>query len=91
MHHQGFSVPKSLLDCAKAIHDKFLYGENFVMLSGDSGSGRTSLCEQVVNELESKLLPVFIPCQDEMTQEQLRQLFLQQIAPNEKWDDTEPL
>ena len=68
MHHQGFSVPKSLLDCAKAIHDKFLYGENFVMLSGDSGSGRTSLCEQVVNELESKLLPVFIPCQDEMTQ-----------------------
>lgn len=23
MHHQGFSVPKSLLDCAKAIHDKF--------------------------------------------------------------------
>ena len=54
MHHQGFTVPKSLLDCAKAIHDKFLYGENFVMLSGDSGSGRTSLCEQVVNELESK-------------------------------------
>ncbi len=91
MHHQGFSVPKSLLDCAQTIHDKFLYGENFVMLSGDSGSGRTSLCEQVVNELESKLLPVFIPCQDEMTQEQLRQLFLQQIAPNEKWDDTEPL
>ena len=55
MHHQGFSVPKSLLDCAKAIHDKFLYGENFVMLSGASGSGRTSLCEQVVNQLESKL------------------------------------
>lgn len=91
MHHQGFSVPKSLLDCAQAIHDKFLYGENFVMLSGDSGSGRTSLCEQVVNELESKFLAVFIPCQDEMSQEQLRQLFLQQIAPNEKWDDTEPL
>lgn len=91
MHHQGFSVPKSLLDCASRIHDMFLYGENFVMLSGDSGSGRTSLCEQVVNELESKLVPVFIPCQDELTREQLRQLFLQQIAPNEKWDDTEPL
>lgn len=91
MHHQSISVPRSLLDCAKSIHDRFMYGENFVMLSGDSGSGRTSLCEQVVNELESKLVPVFIPCQDEMTQEQLRQLFLQQMAPNEKWDDTEPL
>ncbi len=87
MEHQGFSIPNSQLQCVKDIHNEFIYGENFVLLSGNSGSGRTSLCEQVVSTLDNKFVTVFIPCQDQMSLEQLRQLFLQQVAPNDKWDD----
>ncbi|MGN1281563.1 MAG: AAA family ATPase [Succinivibrio sp.] len=91
MSHQGFLVPKSQIDCSKALEQEFRFGECFVILSGESGSGRTSLCEQVVTVLENRYSTVFVPCQDEMTVEQLRQLFLQQVAPNDRWDDSESL
>lgn len=91
MSHQNISIANSILDCAKKLQSEFSYGENFVFLTGVTGSGRTNMCEHVVNALESKFTTIFIPCQNQMSIEQLRQLFLQQIAPTEKWDETKPL
>ncbi len=91
MSHQNISIANSMLDCAKKLQSEFSYGENFVFLTGVTGSGRTNMCEHVVNALESKFTTIFIPCQNQMSIEQLRQLFLQQIAPTEKWDETKPL
>lgn len=91
MSHQNTSIANSMIDCAKTLQSQFSYGENFVFLTGVTGSGRTNMCEHVVNALESKFTTIFIPCQNQMSIEQLRQLFLQQIAPTEKWDENKPL
>ena len=91
MLNQGYSIPKSFIECAKSIQDEFAYGDKWIFLSGDSGSGRTSICEQVINHLEGKYRTIFIPCKDDMTPVQLRLLFLQQIAPDMEWDDNVPL
>ena len=56
--------------------------ENFVLLAGERGSGRTVLCEQVVNETDSKMRAVFIPCHKDMQLQRLRELFLQQFDTN---------
>ncbi len=91
MNHQNFSTAPSLLECVKKIQSDLTYGEKFIFLTGNSGSGRTSVCEHIVNALDETYSPVFIPCNKEMTLDRLRHLFLQQAAPLDKWDETEPL
>ena len=66
--------------------DTVLRNESFVLLTGDSGSGRTTMCEQVVDATDGKCFAVFIPCQHDMSLNMLRQLFLQQLLPNVSWD-----
>lgn len=58
----------------------------FVLLSGDSGSGRTAVCERVINFFDGKMRTVFLPCQEDMSVQNLREFFLQQLLPGEKWD-----
>ena len=60
--------------------------ESFILLSGDSGSGRTVICEQIVNETDSKMRAIFIPCHKDMQLQRLRELFLQQLIPNSSFD-----
>lgn len=60
--------------------------ESFVLLAGERGSGRTVLCEQVVNETDSIMRAVFIPCHKDMQLQRLRELFLQQLLPNMDFD-----
>lgn len=60
--------------------------ESFILLSGDTGSGRTVVCEQIVNETDSKMRAVFIPCHHDMQLQRLRELFLQQLLPNSEFD-----
>lgn len=60
--------------------------ESFILLSGDTGSGRTVVCEQIVNETDSKMRAVFIPCHRDMQLQRLRELFLQQLLPNSEFD-----
>ena len=91
MSHQNFSLPSSMYDTIRNLEKELSSGENFVFLTGSAGSGRTSLCEHVVNLLDGNFTTVFIPCTKEMSLERLRQLFLQQLSPTEKWSDTEPL
>lgn len=91
MKYKNFSTAKSLLDCVKHLQSDLEYGEKIIFLTGNSGSGRTSVCEHIVNALDESFSAVFIPCQREMSVERLRQLFLQQAAPADKWDETIPL
>lgn len=60
--------------------------ESFILLSGDSGSGRTVICEQIVNDTDSKMRAIFIPCHKDMQLQRLRELFLQQLIPNSSFD-----
>ncbi len=91
MQNLGYSFPKSFVKCAKALCEQISYGDKWIFLSGDSGSGRTSICEHVVNTLEGKFNTIFIPCKDDLSLVALRKLFLQQIAPNLSWDEHKPL
>ena len=91
MQNLGYSFPKSFVKCAKSLCEQFAYGDKWIFLSGDSGSGRTSICEHVVNTLEGKFNTIFIPCKDDLSLVALRKLFLQQIAPNLFWDEHKPL
>ena len=60
--------------------------ESFILLSGETGSGRTVVCEQLVNETDAKMRAVFIPCHKDMQIQRLRELFLQQLIPSGKYD-----
>lgn len=91
MDIDSFSIPKSVLNDISKLKNTLSETERFVLLSGDSGSGRTSLCEHVVNDLDGKFTTVFIPCQGQMSLTQLRRLFLQQISPDGKYDTESPL
>lgn len=91
MAYLGFSVPKSLLDCAGKVGTLFSYGDNFVVLSGNQGSGRTTVLEHVINSLDNRFTTVFIPCSREMELEKLRTLFLQQLCSQDKWDASESI
>ena len=91
MAYLGFSVPKSLLDCAGKVGTLFSYGDNFVVLSGNQGSGRTTVLEHVINSLDNRFTTVFIPCSREMELEKLRTLFLQQLCSQDKWDASDSI
>ena len=91
MQNLGYSFPKSFVKCAKSLCEQFAYGDKWIFLSGDSGSGRTSICEHVVNTLEGKFNTIFIPCKDDLSLVALRKSFIQQIAPNLSWDEHKPL
>lgn len=64
------------------LKDMVLKQECFVLLAGESGSGRTVACEHVVNETDSKLRAVFIPCRQDMQLHKLREMFLNQLLPH---------
>lgn len=82
----SLKIFKSQQGFCRSVVDTVLKNEAFVLLTGDSGSGRTTMCEQVVSETDGRCFAVFIPCQKDMTPAVLRQLFLQQLLPNVKWD-----
>lgn len=67
---------------------KVLDHESFILLAGESGSGRTTACEYVVNETDTKLRAVFIPCNPDLPLQRLRELFLHQLLPNTEFDTT---
>lgn len=86
MEGESLALIESQKQFCSSLIDKVLTQECFILLSGDSGSGRTVVCEYVVNETDSKLRAVFIPCTQEMQLYQLRDMFLHQLLPNTKID-----
>lgn len=86
MEVEALASLESQKRCCKELLDRVFSGEAFILLAGDSGTGRTVVCEQVVNTTDSKLPAVFIPCQRDMQLQRLRELFLQQMLPNTEFD-----
>lgn len=72
--------------CCNELVDLVVKKESFIILAGVRGSGRTVMCEQVVNETDSKMRAVFIPCHKDMPLQRLRELFLQQLLPNTEFN-----
>ena len=91
MNLSVIKTPYSLAALAEKISMAVQARECFILLSGDSGSGRTSLCEQIVNSLEEKMHLVFVPCQSEMPPEKLREIFLLQLYQSANYDLSLPL
>ncbi len=91
MAQPHFSLPRSLKDLSEEISEKLSSSEELVLLTGDSGSGRTCVSEYVVNALDDTFITVFIPCQKESELSRLRTFFLQQVAPADKWDEEKSL
>ena len=60
--------------CCDELLQQVFAKEAFILLSGERGSGRTAVCEQVVNAADNKLPAVFIPCQKDMQLKRLREL-----------------
>lgn len=86
MSENGSTTPKSLSDFCLHLGNELRRGDHFIFISGDGGSGRTFVCEHVVNSLDGERHTVFIPCQADLTLQKLRELFLQQLLPGHKWD-----
>ena len=72
---------KSQSSFVSAVIRSLLSDDGFVIVCGDTGSGRSVICEQVINATDRRAQGVFIPCQEGMSLTQLRQMFLRQFAP----------
>ncbi len=91
MQVTSLGIPKSQQDFVAALAAEVLRGETFVLLSGESGSGRTMLLERTVNACDGKLRAIFIPCTSELKLKQLREIFLRQLLPGGDFDSDKPL
>ena len=76
MAQPHFSLPRSLKDLSEEISEKLSSSEELVLLTGDSGSGRTCVSEYVVNALDDTFITVFIPCQKESELSRLRTTYV---------------
>ncbi len=74
------SQEKMCANLVKAIQQ----GEPFILLSGESGSGRTAVLESLVNATERNMRAVYVPCRADMSLQRLRETFLRQLLPGEK-------
>lgn len=80
------ALTSSQLETVATVATALVQKRAFMLLSGDSGSGRTMLLEQVISNLESRFQTVFIPCGRDENVARLRELFLSQLLPGRKWD-----
>lgn len=86
MDVEALATLESQKNFCRQLVQQVIDNECFILLAGDSGSGRTVVCESVVNETDSKLRAVFIPSNKDMQIQKLRELFLQQLLPDVKFD-----
>lgn len=82
MDVEALATLESQKNFCRELVSQVIDNECFILLSGDSGSGRTVVCESLVNETDSKLRAVFIPSNKDMQVQKLRELFFQQLLPD---------
>lgn len=80
------SHPNTRLKITDLLCSQFREAGSLVILSGDSGSGRTGALENVIAELEDRYQIIFVPCSADESLPALRQMFLSQLLPGGKWD-----
>ena len=76
---------KSQIDFAKKIAKNLSSNEAFILVTGDSGSGRSVVLEKIVS-LCNNCRIVFVPCKKEMDIKALREIVLTQLFGFTKFD-----
>jgi DamX protein len=67
------------------------FSPSFIFLSGVSGSGRTFICQQLLNTLDASLAVGYIQLQPEMELSRVREQIVLQLMPNAVFDANAPL
>lgn len=81
MNTAAFSVIPSQQQICARLADLVSKSEPFILLTGDSGSGRTVVLEQLVSAVERKIRAVYVPCRSDMSLARLRETLLKQLLP----------
>lgn len=72
--------------CCEDLEARVVARDAFILVSGESGSGRTAVCEQIASAFDTKLQSVFVSCQPDMSLQQARLLFLSQLSSDRQFD-----
>ena len=82
---------QSQQDVAQSIVKKLSGLSPFILLCGEQGSGKTTICQLIADKVDERMQVIFLPCQSSLTLENLRELLLQQLLPEAPFDCTKPL
>lgn len=64
---------------------------SFIVLSGANGSGRSVVCQQLINQLDADISVSYVELQPEMSLSQVREAVVLQLVPNAVFDATTSL
>nr|WP_321268949.1 AAA family ATPase [uncultured Tolumonas sp.] len=67
------------------------FSSSFIFLSGAKGSGRSSICQQLLNELDANLTVGYVELHPAMELSHVRENIVLQLRPSAVFDATEPL
>ena len=67
------------------------FSSSFIFLSGANGSGRSSICQQLLNELDANLTVGYVELHPAMELSHVRENIVLQLRPSAVFDATEPL
>ena len=74
---------QSQQELAQRIIRKLSGIEPVVLLCGETGSGRSTVCHLAAEIADDKMQVIFLPCNSSLSKENLRELLLQQLFPEE--------
>ena len=74
---------QSQQELAQRIIRKLSGIEPVVLLCGETGSGRSTICHLAAEIADDKMQVIFLPCNSSLSKENLRELLLQQLFPEE--------
>lgn len=72
---------QSQQELAQRIIRKLSGIEPVVLLCGETGSGRSTICHLAAEIADDKMQVIFLPCNSSLSKENLRELLLQQLFP----------
>lgn len=67
------------------------FSSSFIFLSGTEGSGRSSVCQQLMNDLDANLTVGYVELHPDMELARVRERIVLQLMPNAVFDANEPL
>lgn len=91
MGAESIQFLKSQSSFVSEIIKNILNKDGFVLLSGDGGTGKSVICEQVINATDGRSQSIFIPCNKDMSLVKLREHFLDQFSNSTDFDSKKHL
>ena len=67
------------------------FSSSFIFLSGTEGSGRSSVCQQLMNDLDANLAVGYVELHPDMELARVRERIVLQLMSNAVFDANEPL